>query len=79
MATTIETSSAEQLGTMRRSNRRLGVTVVVLAIALVALGAWVMYDLASQPETAATADINTLYDDYLAGLKIAEHSWVGNL
>jgi hypothetical protein len=66
MATTIETSPGEQLETAKRNNRWLIFTVVVLAVALVALGAWVMYDQASQPETAATADINALYDDYVA-------------
>lgn len=64
MATTVETTPTEQLKTAERNNRWLVVTVVVLAVALVALGAWVMYDLASEPETAATAEINTLHDDY---------------
>jgi NADH:ubiquinone oxidoreductase subunit 5 (subunit L)/multisubunit Na+/H+ antiporter MnhA subunit len=66
MATTIETPPAEQLKTAERHNRWLIVTVVVLAVALVALGAWVMYDLASEPETAANAEINAVFDDYAA-------------
>jgi hypothetical protein len=65
MATTIETSPGKQLETAKRNNRWLIVTVVILAVALVALSAWVIYDVASEPETVATADINALYDDYI--------------
>lgn len=65
MATTIETHPpAGRLETAERNNRWLVITIVVLAVALVALGTWVVYDLASQPETAATGDIKALYDDY---------------
>lgn len=64
MATTIETAPAERSEGAQRKSRWLVVTVVVLAVALVALGAWVTYDLVSEPETAATGDINALYDDY---------------
>lgn len=66
MATTIETTPAEQLKTAERNNRWLVVTVVVLAVALVALGAWVVYDLASEPATDIPDEVSTLFDDYTA-------------
>lgn len=66
MATTIETPSAERLETAERHNRWLVVTIIVLAVMLVALGAWVVYGLTSESETAASGEINALYDDYVA-------------
>lgn len=66
MTTTIERPPAEQMETTERNNRWLVIAVVVLALALLALGAWVIFDQASQPETAATAEVESLYDDYLA-------------
>jgi hypothetical protein len=69
MATTIDSPPVERLEKVEHSNRRLVVAVVLLAVALVALGAWVMYDLASAPDTAPTDEITAVYDDYLA-------SWV---
>ena len=65
MATTIETAPAERVEIPEHNNRWLVVTVILLAVALVALGAWVLFDQASEPATAATDEINTLYDDYL--------------
>lgn len=79
MATTIETTPAEQLETTQRNNRWLVAMVVGLAIALVALGAWVMFDLASEPETVATDDINALYDDYIAAYREADTEALYNL
>lgn len=69
MAATIDSPPIERLEKAKHSNRRLVVAVVLLAVALVALGAWVMYDIASAPETAATNEITAVYDDYAA-------SWV---
>lgn len=66
MATTIETTPTEQLKTAERNNRWLVAAVVVLAVALVALGAWVLYDMASEPETAASDEITAVLDDYNA-------------
>ncbi len=65
MTTTIERPAADQMEATERNNRWLAIAVVVLALALVALGAWVIFDQASQPETAATAEVEALYDDYL--------------
>jgi hypothetical protein len=65
MATTVETAPAKELETTKRNNHWLIVAVVVLAVALVALGAWVMYDQSSEPETAASAELTSLYDDYV--------------
>ncbi len=66
MTTTIERPPAEQIETTERNNRWLVIAVVVLALALLALGAWVIFDQASQPETAATTEVEALYDDYVA-------------
>jgi hypothetical protein len=49
---------------LRRRLRAMTVTVVVLAVALIGLGAWVVYDLVAQPDTAPTAEIEALLDDY---------------
>lgn len=64
MATTIETPPSEQLRTAERNNRWLVVAVVVLAVALVALGAWVLYDQASEPDTTATEEVTAALDEY---------------
>ncbi len=66
MATTIDTPPAERLETARRNNRWLVAAVIVLALLLAALGAWVLYDLASEPETAATEEVQAVLDDYMA-------------
>lgn len=72
MATTIETPPAERLEAAERSNRWLIAVIVFLAVALVALGAWVIYDAVSEPETAASSEINALYDDYVASWEEAD-------
>ncbi len=74
MATTIDTRATEDQGTQnvitlertRRTNHWLTGAVIVLALALVAMGAWVAYDASSEPVTAATNEVQSLYDDYLA-------------
>ncbi len=65
MATTIDTAPAEQLASARRNNRWLVGAVIVVTVLLLALSAWVVYDLASEPETAATDEVTALYDDYV--------------
>ncbi|NNC93445.1 MAG: hypothetical protein HKN80_13230 [Acidimicrobiia bacterium] len=50
----------------RSRNRLLTITVTGLALALLSLGVWVIYDQATSPETAVTEEIQTLVDDYLA-------------
>ena len=67
MTATIERPTEDRPDTAeRRNNRRLIFTVVALAIALVVLGAWVLYDQAAEPETAAPAAVQELLDDYAA-------------
>lgn len=44
--------------------RGLIMTVVVLAVALLGLGSWMIYDYATGSDTAVTGDIETLLDDY---------------
>lgn len=73
MTTTIERPT-EQVETTERNNRWLVITVVMLALALLALGAWVIFDQASQPETAATAEVEALYDDYIAAWEDSDTS-----
>jgi len=56
----------ERLDLAKRPNRALIVAIVVLAAAVLALGAWIAYDQTSSPETAVTDEIQILLDDYLA-------------
>ena len=46
--------------------RFLSVTVVVLAVALIGLGAWVFFDQTEESETAVTEEIQAVIDTYLA-------------
>jgi hypothetical protein len=64
MATTIEAPPAETTGTADHNNRGLIVTIVVLAIALLALGAWAIYQQTAESETAAPAAVEELLNDY---------------
>lgn len=57
----VETPSWEQ---MQRRNRFLTVTVIVLAVALVAVGIWVVYDQTAGVEGAVTPEIEQLLGDY---------------
>ena len=66
MATTIKTPPSTRLEAAERNNRGLVMTVVGLAIALVALGAWALFDQAAEPETAAPQAVQELIDDYEA-------------
>jgi hypothetical protein len=45
-------------------NRTLKAIVIALTIALVSLGAWVITDRSSTPETALSDDVAQLWDDY---------------
>jgi len=46
------------------SNRTLKAIVIALTVALVGLGAWVIIDRSSTPETAPRDDVAQLWDDY---------------
>lgn len=49
---------------LKGRNRVLTITVVVLAVALLGLGAWVIYDLTTESETTGNAEIEQLLSDY---------------
>jgi hypothetical protein len=66
MATTVEATPTVQLQAAQRHNRWLVAAVVVLAFLVLGLGAWVIYDQASEPATAASDEINELMADYAA-------------
>ena len=64
MATTIDAPPAETTGRADHNNRGLIITIVVLAIALLALGAWAIYQQTAESETAAPAAVEELLADY---------------
>jgi len=67
MATTIDSPTIDhKLDEAHRTNRWLIATVVVLAIALVALGAWVISDLTTSNTAEPPAEVEALLADYNA-------------
>lgn len=58
--------SGEEVRKLEGRLRAMTITVVVLAVALVGLGAWMVYDLATEPETAATSEVAAVLEDYTA-------------
>lgn len=65
MSTTLDTPSADhKLEEAQRTNKWLIAAVVVLAVALVALGAWVVSDLTATNATEAPAEVQALLDGY---------------
>ncbi len=48
-----------------RRGRLLPVAVVILTLAVMALGAWIIYDATRSPSSALTPEIEQLLDDYL--------------
>jgi ketosteroid isomerase-like protein len=66
MGTTIDAPATERVDATDGNNRWHVVTIVALAVGLVALGAWVLYDQAAEAETAAPAAVRELMDDYHA-------------
>lgn len=68
MATTLDRPPIErELESVHRTNRWLIAAVVVLAIAVVALGAWVVYDLTTD-SSAVPAEVEALVEDYMNAL-----------
>ncbi len=57
-----------QLETLKRRNRFLIITVVMLVVGVLALGAWVIYDVTAGSDTPTNAEIEQLLDDYNAAL-----------
>lgn len=49
---------------LRGRIRNMTIAIVVMAVALIGLGAWVVYDIVTESDTAVSADIETLLDDY---------------
>lgn len=65
MSTTFDTPPVDhKLEEAHRTNRWLIAAVVVLAIAVVALGAWVVTDLTATSATEVPAEISTMLDGY---------------
>lgn len=65
MSTTFDTPPVDhKLEEVQKTNRWLVAAVVVLAIAVVALGAWVVNDLTTTSATEVPAEITTLLDSY---------------
>lgn len=61
-----QTKGSADIGRLQGRIRGLTITVVVLAVALLGLGAWMIYDYAAGSDTAVTGEIETLLDDYNA-------------
>ncbi|MEE9177250.1 MAG: hypothetical protein V3U46_02355 [Acidimicrobiia bacterium] len=59
-----ETVAVPRLETMERRNRGLGLAVVILAILVLALGAWTIYDFSQGAATAPSAEMTQFLDDY---------------
>jgi|GEM_PF-6667778 len=67
MSTTFETQEVDhKLEDAHRANRWLIAAVVVLSVALIALGAWVISDLTAASENAVPDDVAEMLDDYHA-------------
>ena len=66
MARTMEAPTIEAPETAERNNRRLVWAVVGLAVALIALGAWSLYNQAADSETTPPAAVTELLDNYIA-------------
>ncbi len=60
------TQESPDLERLHARIRNLTITVIVLAIALLGLGAWMVYDYTTGSDTAVTGDIESLVDDYNA-------------
>jgi hypothetical protein len=61
-----QTKKSAEIERLQGRIRGLTMTVVLLAIALLGLGAWIIYDSVAGSDTAVTGDIETLLDDYAA-------------
>ncbi len=48
----------------RKTIRALTISLVILVVALVGLGAWILYDQNTAPETAISDEVATLLDDF---------------
>ena len=63
--TTTETETDRgRTGHPDRGNRTLKAIVIALTVALIGLGAWVIIDRSSTPDTAVSDDVAQVWDDY---------------
>ena len=58
--------TGDQSGRLQGRLRAMTITVVVLAVAVLGLGAWLIYDMVAGSDTAVSGEIETLLDDYRA-------------
>ena len=58
--------TGDQSGRLMGRLRAMTITVVVLAVAVLGLGAWLIYDTVTGSDTAVSGEIETLLDDYVA-------------
>lgn len=63
--TTTTTNEGREDRTGHRGNRTLTAIVIALTIALIGLGAWVIIDRTSTPDTALSDDVAQVWDDYV--------------
>jgi hypothetical protein len=63
--TTTTEAGGDRSGHPERGNRTLKAIVIALTVALVGLGAWVIVDRASTPDTAPSGDVAQVWDDYM--------------
>jgi hypothetical protein len=61
----ITTTTTETTGRPEQDNRTLKAIVIALTVALLGLGAWVIIDRTSTPDTAVSDDVAQVWDDYL--------------
>jgi hypothetical protein len=61
-----EQFEADQGDQTSSRSRLLTVTVIVLAVVVLGLGAWTVYGMSSTTETQPTADVQRVVDNYLA-------------
>ena len=64
MATTVTPPQRSAPPATPPTNRRLIAVIVILALALVGLAAWIVFDRASEPDLAPTAEVEALLADY---------------
>jgi hypothetical protein len=62
--TTTTGPGSDRSGHPERGNRTLKAIVIALTVALVGLGAWVIIDRTSTPDTAPSSDVAQVWDDY---------------
>jgi hypothetical protein len=65
MTTVTERQTLQPSVTLQGRVRNLTIGVIILALALVGLAAWTVYDFVIESDTAITGEIQTVVDDYL--------------